>query len=139
MTSPSPGAALTTMRLLAQEKNLRTIAAGEVIIRTGDEGASIFGIVDGEVGIDWCKDHNDEILGPGSSFGVGALVEKPHRRVGTATALRDTQLLEMNREQFLFAIQELPMFALEMLHNLETRLGHLTPSAGNALSQPPRA
>ena len=139
MTSPSPAAALTTMRLLAQKQNLRTFSPGEVIFRTGDEGASVFGIVDGEVGIDWGNSPNDEILGPGSSFGVGALVEKSHRRMGTATALRDTQLLEMDREEFLFAIQELPMFALEMLHNLESRLGHFTPSAGNALSQPPQA
>ena len=28
----------------------------------------------------------------------------------------------MNREEFLFALQELPMFSLEMLHDLEQRL-----------------
>ncbi len=138
MTSPSPASALATMRLLAQEQNLRTFTAGEVIFRAGDEGVSVFGIVDGEVGIDWGQEHHGEILGPGSSFGVGALVDNQHRRVGTATALRDSQLLEMNREQFLFALQELPMFALEMLHGLEARLGHLKPS-GSTLSQPPRA
>jgi CRP/FNR family transcriptional regulator, cyclic AMP receptor protein len=138
MTSPSPAAALTTMRLLAQKQNLRTFAAGEVIFRTGDEGASVFGIVDGEVEIDWGQEHHGEILGPGSSFGVGALVDNQHRRVGTATALRDTQLLEMNREEFLFALQELPMFALEMLHGLEDRLGHIKQPSGD-LSQPPQA
>jgi hypothetical protein len=31
-------------------------------------------------------------------------------------------ILEMNREEFLFAMQELPMFGVEMLHDLETRL-----------------
>jgi CRP-like cAMP-binding protein len=118
------------MRLLAQEQNLRSFAAGEVIFRAGDEGVSVFGIVDGEVGIDWGQEHHAETLGPGSSFGVGALVDSQHQRVGTATALRDTQLLEMDREQFLFALQELPMFALEMLHGLEERLGHLKPSGG---------
>ncbi|MCT0206591.1 cyclic nucleotide-binding domain-containing protein [Synechococcus sp. CS-1332] len=138
MTSPTPGA-LTTMRLLAQDRGLRTLAAGEVIFRAGDMGASVFGIVDGEVRIDWAEARNSEILGPGSSFGVGALLDYQHRRVGTATALRDTQLLEMDREQFLFALQELPMFALEMLHNLERRLGHLPPTAGDTLSQPPQA
>lgn len=131
MTSPSPAAALTTMRLLAQEQNLRSFAAGEVIFRAGDEGVSVFGIVDGEVGIDWGKDHQGETLGPGSSFGVGALVDNQHRRVGTATALQDTQLLEMNREEFLFALQELPMFALEMLHGLEDRLTHQKHSSSN--------
>lgn len=40
-------------------------------------------------------------------------------------ALSDSELLEINREQFLFAIQELPMFGLEMLHSLEQRLQKL--------------
>ena len=31
----------------------------------------------------------------------------------------------MNREEFLFAMQELPMFGLEMLHDLELRLQRL--------------
>ncbi len=138
MTSPSPAAALTTMRLLAQKQKLRSYAAGEVIFRKGDQGASVFGIVDGSVRIDWGQEHHGEILGPGSSFGVGALVGTEHQRFGTATALEDTQLLEMNREEFLFALQELPMFALEMLHGLEERLGHLKPSGGE-LSPPPPA
>ncbi|AFY28242.1 Crp/Fnr family transcriptional regulator [Cyanobium gracile] len=127
MTSPSPGA-LNTMRLLAQNRTLRTVAAGEVIFRAGEAGESVFGIVDGEVRIDWAKGRDSEILGPGNSFGVGALVGSQHQRFGTATALQDTQLLEMNREEFLFALQELPMFALEMLQGLEERLGHLKPS-----------
>ena len=66
-----------------------------------------------------------ESLGPGSCFGVGALVDPDHRRFGTATALGDAELLEMNREEFLFAMQELPMFGLEMLHDLEQRLEQL--------------
>lgn len=137
MTSPSPGA-LTTMRLLAQDRELRTIAAGEVIFQAGDAGDSVFGIVDGKVRIDWAGGRDSEILGPGCSFGVGALVGTPHQRFGTATAVEDTQLLELNREEFLFALQELPMFALEMLHGLEERLGHLRSSSGD-LSPPPLA
>ena len=46
-------------------------------------------------------------------------------RFGTATALSDADLLEMNREEFLFAMQELPVFGLEMLHDLEQRLEQL--------------
>jgi CRP-like cAMP-binding protein len=126
------------MRLLAQDRDLRSIAAGEVIFRAGEAGASVFGIVDGEVRIDWPEGRQSEILGPGSSFGVGALVGSQHQRFGTATAVQETQLLEMNREEFLFALQELPMFALEMLNGLEDRLGQLMHS-GSDLSQPPQA
>ena len=49
-------------------------------------------------------------------------MDPEHRRFGTAVALCDTELLEMNRAEFLFALQELPMFSLEMLHDLEQRL-----------------
>jgi len=136
MTSPSSGA-LTTMRLLAQDRDLRRFAAGEVIFRSGDEGASVFGILDGEVQIDWGEGRGSEILGPGSSFGVGALVGTGHRRFGTATARSDTQLLQMNREEFLFALQELPVFALEMLHGLEQRMGHLKPPGADLSGLPP--
>ena len=65
------------------------------------------------------------MIGPGSSFGAGALVDPERRRFGTAVAVRDSKLLEMNREEFLFAMQELPMFSLEMLHDLEQRLQRL--------------
>jgi CRP-like cAMP-binding protein len=70
-----------------------------------------------------------EIIGPGSCFGVGALVDPDHRRFGTAVAMADTELLVMNRQEFLFAMQELPMFGLEMLHDLEQRLQRLKEQA----------
>jgi CRP-like cAMP-binding protein len=52
-------------------------------------------------------------------------VDPEHRRFGTAVALCNSELLEMNREEFLFAMQELPMFSLEMMDNLEQRLQRL--------------
>jgi CRP-like cAMP-binding protein len=41
------------------------------------------------------------------------------------TAISDAELLEMNRQEFLFAMQELPVFGLEMQHDLEQRLEQL--------------
>ena len=76
-------------------------------------------------------DDGVEIIGPGSSFGIGALVDPEHRRFGTAVALCDSELLEMNREEFLFALQELPMFSLEMLHDLEQRLQKIKTQMGD--------
>ena len=40
-------------------------------------------------------------------------------------ASSECELLMMNREEFLFAMQELPLFGLEMLHDLEQRLQRL--------------
>lgn len=124
MLPPSSGA-LATMLVLADGRKLRSLREGEVIYNSGEPGRSVYGIVSGTVRLDWNEAGKSETLGPGSTFGIGALVDTEHQRYATATALSDTRLLELNREQFLFALQELPMFGLEMLHDLEVRLGHL--------------
>lgn len=111
----------TTMATLAGNRQSRQVKAGDVLFRSGDQGNTMYGVVNGEIELDWGEDHI-EVLGAGSCFGAGALADLEHRRFATATALTDSDLLEMNREQFLFAMQELPMFALEMLHDLELRL-----------------
>jgi CRP/FNR family cyclic AMP-dependent transcriptional regulator len=121
MPTTSPGA-LDTMRILAKSRPLRSLKAGEVIFRSGEKGDCLYGVVEGSVKLSWDSDGSFETIPEGSSFGVGALVDPEHRRYGTATALTDTQLLVMNREEFLFALQELPMFGLEMLHSLDERL-----------------
>jgi len=116
---------LQTFRNLAKVRPLRKVQAGDVIFRPGEPGACLYCVVEGRVGIAWADGRLSETIEPGCSFGVGALVDPQHRRFGTATALTDGQLLEMNREEFLLAIQELPMFALEMLHDLDGRLRDL--------------
>ncbi|MCS5691193.1 cyclic nucleotide-binding domain-containing protein [Cyanobium sp. FGCU-6] len=116
---------LQTFRNLAQGRALRQMQAGDVIFQPGESGDCLYCVVEGRVGIEWADGRLSETIEPGCSFGVGALVEPQHRRFGTATALTDGQLLEMNREEFLLAIQELPMFALEMLNDLDGRLRDL--------------
>ncbi len=124
MSPPSPGA-IDTMRQLADGRRLLRFREGDVIFRAGDSGDTVYGVLKGSVKLSWGDDSQYEILGPGSSFGAGALVDPQHRRYGTATAMEDTQLLHMNRERFLFAMQELPMFGLEMLLDLDERLRQL--------------
>ena len=115
---------LTTIAALAGERAPCRVSQGEVIFREGDLGDKLYGVVSGQVQLRW-GDDRVEMIGPGSCFGVGALVDPEHRRFGTAEAVSDCELLVMNREQFLFAMQELPMFGLEMLHDLELRLQRL--------------
>lgn len=116
---------LQTFRNLAQGRALRQMQTGDVIFQPGETGDCLYCVVEGRVGIEWADGRLSETIEPGCSFGVGALVDPQHRRFGTATALTDGQLLEMNREEFLLAIQELPMFALEMLNDLDGRLRDL--------------
>jgi len=121
---------LSTIQALAGKREPRHLKAGEVIFRSGDSGNTFYGVVSGQVELSWGGD-GVEIIEAGSCFGAGALADPNHRRFGIATALTDTELLEMDREQFLFAMQELPMFGLEMLHGLEIRLQKLKEGGSN--------
>jgi CRP-like cAMP-binding protein len=112
---------MNTIAALAGKRDLSRVKQGDIIFRKGELGGKLYSVVSGEVQLNW-GDDGVETIGPGSSFGIGALVDPEHRRFGTAVALCDSELLEMNREEFLFALQELPMFSLEMLHDLEQRL-----------------
>jgi CRP/FNR family cyclic AMP-dependent transcriptional regulator len=115
---------LNTIAALAGERTPSHVPQGAVIFQAGDLGDKLYAVVSGQVQLSWGAGLV-EVIGPGSCFGVGALVDPDHRRFGTAVAMADTELLEMDRQEFLFAMQELPMFGLEMLHDLEQRLQKL--------------
>jgi CRP/FNR family cyclic AMP-dependent transcriptional regulator len=120
---------LNTIAALAGKRDLISVKQGEIIFRKGEIGDKLYAVVSGGVQLNW-GDDGVEKIGPGSSFGIGALLEPEHRRFGTAVAFCDSELLQMNREELLFAIQELPMFGLEMLFDLEQRLQRLKEHIG---------
>jgi CRP-like cAMP-binding protein len=121
---------LNTIATLSRKRDLSSVKQGEIIFRKGELGDKLYSVVSGKVQLKWDND-GVETIGAGSSFGIGALVDPEHRRFGTAVAICDCELLEMNREEFLFALQELPMFGLEMLHDLEQRLQSLKETMGD--------
>lgn len=117
---------LHTMQALATSLPTRTLEAQQVLFAAGESGNSIFCVIAGELELRWGDgDGAGERFGPGEVLGVGALVSDNHRRHGTARAVVASELLEMSREQFLFAVQETPMFALELMAGLERRLRRL--------------
>ncbi len=79
--------------------------------------------------LSWAECDGYERLDPGRCFGVGALVQQKHTRHGTAVAMEPTKLLVMDREVFLFALEALPMFSIELLASLESRLWDLRDTA----------
>jgi len=117
--------ALDTMRALASKGEVVNLKAGEVLFRTGEIGSTMYGIVEGSVRLTWTgasgKDGHEDIPA-GHVFGAGALVMGDHQRLGTAIAQEDCRLIEMTREKFLFAVQEAPMFAIELLASIDERL-----------------
>ena len=116
---------LDTMRALASNSEVFTLNSGDVLFNTGDSGLTMYGILEGSVRLSW-KDslgnQGHEDIPSGHVFGAGALVMGDHQRLGTATAIEDCRLIEMTREKFLFAVQEAPMFAIELLASIDERL-----------------
>jgi len=116
------------MRALAAKGESRTFNSGDVIFSAGDGGTSMFGVLEGSVRLNWLTDEGlegYEVIEAGHVFGAGALVTPDHRRLGTAVAETSCRLIEMNREKFLFAVQEAPMFAIELLASVDERLRDL--------------
>ena len=116
------------MRTLAQKSEVRIFTTGEIIFKADDPGASMFGILEGSVRLTWQNDDGHEgyeLIQAGNVFGAGALVMDGHRRLGTAQAEGPCRLIEMNREKFLFAVQEAPMLAIQLLASVDARLRDL--------------
>ena len=117
--------ALDTMRALASQGGVLNFAAGVLIFRSGEYGACMFGVRDGTVDLGWDGEAAHEQIQAGDVVGAGALVTSEHRRYGNAKAVSPCRVLVMNREKFLFAVQESPMFAIELLGSIDQRLRQL--------------
>jgi CRP/FNR family cyclic AMP-dependent transcriptional regulator len=116
---------LDTMRALATKGEVVTLKAGDVLFSSGETGKSMYGILEGSIRLTWIGEdgkEGHEDIQAGHVFGAGALVMENHQRLGTAKAAEDCRLIEMNREKFLFAMQEAPMFAIELLASVDERL-----------------
>ncbi len=117
--------ALDTMRALASSGEVITVEPGQLIFSSGEVGDCMYGLLEGTVELSWNGDQGHEQIKAGDVFGAGALVTNEHRRYGNARALTACRLLVMNREKFLFAVQEAPMFAIELLGSIDQRLRQL--------------
>lgn len=113
------------MRALASNGEVIAVEPGTMIFRSGEAGDCMFGLLQGDVELSWNGDQGHERIKAGDVFGAGALVTCTHRRYGNARALTTCRLLVMNREKFLFAVQEAPMFAIELLGSIDKRLRQL--------------
>lgn len=100
---------------------IQTFAAGEVIFTQGEPGEDMYGILEGEIE-QYINGQLIETLKTGDIFGVGALIQPDRLRVTKAIAKTTCKLASMNQRHFLFAIQETPTFALEVLRSYYDRL-----------------
>lgn len=111
---------MATNSLFLNAPDHRTVPAGEVIYREGDEGSHMYGIVAGSVELRK-GDLVVASLGPDDVFGERALIDRLPRNV-TAVATSETALADIDRRTFLFLVHESPTFALGIMGALASRL-----------------
>ena len=109
--------ALARLEKIARE---RSFAAGDVIVKEGDEGVGFFLITSGQVAV--TRDRTElSRLGAGDFFGEMALLDN-FRRSATVQALEPTKALAMLRSDFISELRENAGLAVEMLALMSRRL-----------------
>ncbi len=102
----------------------KNVPAGEIIFAQGQTGEVMYGLVEGEVEV-IVNDKVIEVIQPGDIFGVGAIVRPNHQRESTTRAKTDCQIFSVDKNTFLFLVQETPVFALELMRSYSDRLVRL--------------
>jgi CRP-like cAMP-binding protein len=114
---------IETVKLFEKQPEQRYLA-NQVIFEEGQTGEVLYGILEGEIEL-WVNGKVVETLTTGDVFGEGALVQPDHTRASTAIAKTDCLLATMDKSRFLFAVQQTPMFALEVVKSYSDRLRRL--------------
>lgn len=110
-----------TVAIFKQQSQPLKIGSGEVIFAEGQLGDVMYGIIEGEVEM-IVNNKVVETIHQGDVFGEGALVQVEGTRASTAIAKTDCVLAALNKQRFLFAVEQTPMFALEVMKSYSDRL-----------------
>lgn len=113
-----------TVHIYQKEPGIKEFAKGEVIFTAGEVGNVMYGVLEGVVDL-FVGDKAVETIETGDVFGEGALVHESHQRATTAVARTNCKLAYLDKERFLFAVHETPVFALEVMRSYSNRLRRL--------------
>ena len=120
-----PGVTDSWASYMASTAHWRTYPAGAVICREGDHGDTFFIIESGTVEISKQLDGDSSRIlgreGAGEFFGELALVQGVPR-AATVTAIEDTELLEISKEDFSRYIDHNPAMAAAIMRAVAARL-----------------
>ncbi|MFB2768815.1 cyclic nucleotide-binding domain-containing protein [Pelatocladus sp. BLCC-F211] len=110
-----------TVKIFQKQPTIKTFSSGQTIFTDGEIGDCMYGILNGEVDL-YVDGKVVETIHRGDVFGMGALVVPEQTRASTAVAKTDCELAILDRNGFLFAVQETPMFALLVMRSYSERL-----------------
>ena len=110
---------------LAKGTVKRQFAAGDVIVKEGEQAVAFFYLLSGRVevvkGAEGASPKVLRTMGPGDFFGEMALLDN-YLRSATVRALEATECLQLWRWDFLYALRTNPQIAAEILPVLSRRL-----------------
>lgn len=114
---------------LLQRTSTRHLDKGGILFRKGEEGRHLFGVVEGRLKISSSgADGKDMVFGlsdPGDVIGEIALLDKEPRSA-TVEALQPTELLTLDRRDFLEFLERHPRVAIRLAEILAERLRRLS-------------
>lgn len=108
------------LNMFKDSENTKTFSKGEYIFHQGEPGEYMYVILEGEVEILL----NDVVVAtfhPGHIFGEMALIDDRPRSAG-AFAKTDCKLVPVDRESFMFLVQQTPRFALDIMKILTNKV-----------------
>jgi len=115
------GLAAATLDRLAALSSKRTFKSESVIFLRGDPGDALFGVVSGRVRVSTQTANGREVIlnvmKPGDVFGEIALLDG-QPRTASATALSPTQLIIIQRADFIALLQRDPQLAIHLIELL---------------------
>ncbi len=110
---------------IARYTRLEKFAANQAVFRQGDTGSTMMAVISGRVRISRLSAAGKEvvfgILTPGSFFGEIALLDGGERSAD-ATAIRDTELIVLDRRDFIPFLERNPKVGIGMLEVLCRRV-----------------
>ncbi len=112
-----------TVSILQKQPDPKLFSAAQVLFKEGQLGDFMYGLLEGEVDL-MINGKVVETIKSGEVFGMGALVGV-ERRTYTAVAKTDCKVAFLDQRRFFFAVQETPMFALEVMKSYSERLSRL--------------
>jgi CRP-like cAMP-binding protein len=109
----------TAINYFHNVKEFDTYITGETIFKVGDPDKVLYAVLEGEVEILF-NGQVLEVVGEGGIMGEKSLVDdNPHTT--TAIARTDCKIARVDERQFMFLVQETPMFAIHVMRVMAQR------------------
>jgi CRP-like cAMP-binding protein len=108
------------INVFRNSREAEVIPAGHVLFQEGEIGDMMFAVADGLVELT----HGGAVIekiGAGGIIGEMALIDEAPRSA-TATAATETRIIRVDRQHFVYLVQEHPTFALQVMSVMAERL-----------------